>query len=107
MENWGLITYRETALLIAEATASVTDRMWVAIVIAHEMSHLVRLRMAHLANTLLCCQHYSLRILGGAGVPNMSQRRSCSMQRGARQELVDMGRHTGLVTWCLGIAVVR
>jgi hypothetical protein len=39
MENWGLITFRETAVLVAD-TASVADRMRVAIVIAHEMAHL-------------------------------------------------------------------
>ena len=39
MENWGLITFRETALLVTN-TASVADRMRVAIVIAHEMAHL-------------------------------------------------------------------
>ena len=39
MENWGLITFREVAVLVAD-TASVVDRMRVAITIAHEMAHL-------------------------------------------------------------------
>ncbi len=39
MENFGAITYRETALLIDEKTASVGSREGVASVIAHEMAH--------------------------------------------------------------------
>ena len=39
MENWGLVTYRETALLYNPATSSIKDQDWVAIVIAHELSH--------------------------------------------------------------------
>lgn len=38
MENWGLITYREIALL-ADKTSSVSMREYVATVIAHETSH--------------------------------------------------------------------
>jgi aminopeptidase N/puromycin-sensitive aminopeptidase len=39
MENFGAITYRETALLIDEKTASVGAKKGVAQVIAHEMAH--------------------------------------------------------------------
>jgi aminopeptidase N/puromycin-sensitive aminopeptidase len=39
MENFGAITYRETALLIDEKTASVGAKKNVAKVIAHEMAH--------------------------------------------------------------------
>lgn len=39
MENWGLVTYRETSLLYNPATSSVKDQEWVAYVIAHELSH--------------------------------------------------------------------
>lgn len=39
MENWGLITYRETALLIDPASASIQDYRYVSNVIAHEMTH--------------------------------------------------------------------
>ena len=42
MENWGLILYRETALLVSDLTASGADRMEVALTVAHEMAHLVR-----------------------------------------------------------------
>ncbi len=39
MENFGAITYRETALLIDPKTASVGAKEEVALVIAHEMAH--------------------------------------------------------------------
>lgn len=39
MENFGAITYRETALLADEKTASVGAKKEVALVIAHEMAH--------------------------------------------------------------------
>lgn len=39
MENWGLITYREIALLVDPVTTSVTRKQYVASVIAHELSH--------------------------------------------------------------------
>ena len=39
MENWGLVTYRETALLADPATTSTSTRQYVATVIAHELSH--------------------------------------------------------------------
>lgn len=41
MENWGLITYRETALLYNEATNPATSKQRVAVVIAHELAHQV------------------------------------------------------------------
>lgn len=39
MENWGLITYREIALLSDPATTSLENKRQVALVIAHELSH--------------------------------------------------------------------
>ncbi|XP_076006764.1 endoplasmic reticulum aminopeptidase 2 [Genypterus blacodes] len=39
MENWGLITYRETSLLFDPLTASVSDKLWVTMVIGHELAH--------------------------------------------------------------------
>ena len=38
MENWGLVTYRESCLLI-DKTATLTDRIQIATVITHELSH--------------------------------------------------------------------
>lgn len=39
MENWGLITYRETALLAHPKTTGIDAKQYVATVIAHELSH--------------------------------------------------------------------
>jgi aminopeptidase N len=39
MENFGAITYRETALLVDPATASIASQKLVAIDVAHEMAH--------------------------------------------------------------------
>ncbi|KAI9357634.1 peptidase family M1-domain-containing protein [Zopfochytrium polystomum] len=39
MENWGLVTYRETALLYDDASSPPKDRQRVASVIAHELAH--------------------------------------------------------------------
>ncbi|XP_077988862.1 endoplasmic reticulum aminopeptidase 1-like [Glandiceps talaboti] len=39
MENWGLITYRLTAILYEKGVSSEHDLQWVAIVIAHELAH--------------------------------------------------------------------
>lgn len=39
MENWGLVTYRETALLIDSANSSASTKQWVALVVGHELAH--------------------------------------------------------------------
>ncbi len=39
MENWGLVTYRETTLLSDPKTASISSRQYIATVIAHELAH--------------------------------------------------------------------
>ena len=39
MENWGLITYRETALIVDKTHSSINARQYVSAVIAHELSH--------------------------------------------------------------------
>ena len=39
MENWGLITYRETALLFKEGTSSRGNMQRVAAVVSHELAH--------------------------------------------------------------------
>ncbi len=39
MENWGLITYREIALLVDPKTTSLSTKHYAAAVIAHELSH--------------------------------------------------------------------
>lgn len=42
MENWGLTTYRETSLLVDPHTSCVSDKVWVTMVIGHELAHQVR-----------------------------------------------------------------
>lgn len=42
MENWGLITYRETSILYDAEETSVAAHQWVAVVVAHELAHQVR-----------------------------------------------------------------
>ncbi|MBN3301040.1 ERAP2 aminopeptidase, partial [Amia calva] len=39
MENWGLTTYRETSLLFDPETSSASDKLWVTMVIGHELAH--------------------------------------------------------------------
>ncbi len=39
MENWGAITYRETALLVDPKNSSTSSKQYVALVIAHEIAH--------------------------------------------------------------------
>ena len=45
MENWGLILYRETALLFDDQASSAFYRQRVAYVIAHELAHMVCLSL--------------------------------------------------------------
>ena len=39
MENWGLVTYRETCLLVDPQNTSSIRKQWVALVVAHELAH--------------------------------------------------------------------
>lgn len=39
MENWGVNTYRETSLLFDPDTSSISDQLWVTMVIGHELAH--------------------------------------------------------------------
>ncbi len=39
MENWGAVTYRESAILVDEKNSSVSNKQWVALVVAHELAH--------------------------------------------------------------------
>lgn len=40
MENWGLVTYRESGLLFSEEDTSNTYKKSIALVIAHEFTHM-------------------------------------------------------------------
>ena len=57
MENWGLITYRETALLIDPDTSPLANKQRVAYVVAHELAHQVFLESLCL-NFDLCLNDY-------------------------------------------------
>ncbi|KAL6422387.1 hypothetical protein ACFW04_010611 [Cataglyphis niger] len=39
MENWGLVTYRETCLLVDPQNTSAVRKQWIALVVAHELAH--------------------------------------------------------------------
>jgi len=39
MENWGCVTYRETALLVDPQNSSAATKQWVALVVGHELAH--------------------------------------------------------------------
>lgn len=39
MENWGAVTYRESAVLVDPVNSSTHNKQWVALVIAHELAH--------------------------------------------------------------------
>ena len=39
MENWGLVTYRETAVLVDPVNSSSAARQYVALVVGHELAH--------------------------------------------------------------------
>lgn len=40
-ENWGLITFRETAMLYEQGVSAIGKKMTVAAVISHEIAHQV------------------------------------------------------------------
>jgi puromycin-sensitive aminopeptidase len=39
MENWGLVTYRETCLLVDTDNTSAVVKQWVALIVGHELAH--------------------------------------------------------------------
>lgn len=41
MENWGLVMYRESALLYNPAVSSIEDKEGVTSIISHELAHMV------------------------------------------------------------------
>lgn len=42
MENWGIIMYRETALLYKPGVSSASDKQTITHVVAHELAHMVK-----------------------------------------------------------------
>lgn len=59
MENWGLITYRETSILYDSVESSSGAHQWVAVVVAHELAHQVRIS-CELYFGKLCRKHLVL-----------------------------------------------
>ena len=43
MENWGLVIYRETALLYDPELSSSENKLMVTLIVAHEIAHTVRI----------------------------------------------------------------
>ena len=41
MENWGLVLYRESSILHDDVVSSMSNKLWVSLVIAHEIAHTV------------------------------------------------------------------
>ena len=41
MENWGLVLYRESSILHDDVVSSISNKLWVSLVIAHEIAHTV------------------------------------------------------------------
>jgi len=41
MENWGLVLYRESSLLHDDIVSSMSNKLWVSLVISHEIAHTV------------------------------------------------------------------
>lgn len=41
MENWGLITYRESAMFYRKGVSSETNRRRIAVIVSHELAHMV------------------------------------------------------------------
>ena len=41
MEKWGCVTFREVDLLIDEKTATIANKQRVALVVSHEIAHMV------------------------------------------------------------------
>lgn len=57
MENWGLVLYRETALLYEPGVSSSENKLMVTLIIAHEVAHTVRNE----------CNHWSIRCFHSFG----------------------------------------
>ena len=55
MENWGLIKYRETGVLVKEGETSSSSREGIARLVAHEVAHLVKPVLSVLQNKLWSC----------------------------------------------------
>lgn len=55
MENWGLIKYRETNVLLKKGETSSSSKEDVAKLVAHEIGHQVRLVLQYLSSCSASC----------------------------------------------------
>ena len=60
MENWGLITYSEAALLYKPGVSSAVDKQRITHVIAHELAHMVNYQLIFLNEFSLIKQNLVL-----------------------------------------------
>ena len=44
MENWGLVTFRESAVLFDPGTGSIADKKLVTMIVDHELAHQVKVQ---------------------------------------------------------------
>lgn len=57
MENWGLITYRETAMLFEPGVSSEGNKQRVTGTITHELAHQVNMYMSFCVNSESQCKY--------------------------------------------------
>lgn len=61
MENWGLITYRETALLFNEGVSSESNKKRIATVVSHELAHQVWNKNTLYSKKIIRFDHFSIK----------------------------------------------
>lgn len=74
MENWGLITYRLTALLYDEHESSSANKQRVVEVIAHELAHQVRFQDFKCISHHIIISSITLSRLGGQSDPRETKK---------------------------------
>ncbi|XP_016093766.1 endoplasmic reticulum aminopeptidase 2 [Sinocyclocheilus grahami] len=80
MENWGLTTYMETSLLYDPDISSASDKLWVTMVIGHELAHQV-LYIKHILSLILTKTlptQYSIKISFFLGILTGTRRLTTS-----------------------------
>ncbi len=59
MENWGLVTFRESAVLFDSRTGSVADKKLVTMIVDHELAHQVEVQLNDILEVLfLLCENF-------------------------------------------------
>ena len=60
MENWGLVIYRESALLHDEEKSSIANKFWVSLIVAHEIAHSVSYATPTYCKMYMYCIPYAV-----------------------------------------------